>query len=226
MKTNITCLRLNFTEFSVINTTSQYKYQWKYTCCWKDNFENDNISLFLFQHDHSFLTFWLMLQRLVYLSFLRTYQIWMSRNFLFFFSSFWDKVSLCSPRLIFFFSTRAWSQGLHLEPFHQPFFVMGVFKIGSRELFACAGFEPAAILLISASWVARITGVSRQHPALRPVLISTTAAFLCLQLKTFFQTPTQNLSQVHLNEVDNLPRVTKDIAKISQWSTVNRGCNC
>jgi hypothetical protein len=35
-----------------------------------------------------------------------------------------------------------WTQGLHHEPLHQPFFVMGFFKIGSRELFAGAGFEP------------------------------------------------------------------------------------
>jgi hypothetical protein len=36
------------------------------------------------------------------------------------------------------------------------FFVIGFFKIGSFQLFAQAGL----ILLISASWVARITGVS------------------------------------------------------------------
>jgi hypothetical protein len=27
-------------------------------------------------------------------------------------------------------------KSLHLEPLHQPFFVMGIFEIGSRELFA------------------------------------------------------------------------------------------
>jgi hypothetical protein len=33
--------------------------------------------------------------------------------------------------------------GLHLEPLHQPFFVMGFFpKIGSLKLFPWAGFEP------------------------------------------------------------------------------------
>jgi hypothetical protein len=47
-------------------------------------------------------------------------------------------------RVIFFFSTRAWTQGLHLKPLHQPFFVMVFFKIGSCELSAQAGFEPQA----------------------------------------------------------------------------------
>jgi hypothetical protein len=57
-----------------------------------------------------------------------------------------------------------WSQGLHLEPLHQPFFVNFFFfcKIGSHELFAW-GWLQTTILLISASWVGRITGVSLQH---------------------------------------------------------------
>jgi hypothetical protein len=48
-------------------------------------------------------------------------------------------------RQIFFFcGTGAWTQGLHLEPFHQPYFYEGFFEIGFRELFAWAGFEPRA----------------------------------------------------------------------------------
>jgi hypothetical protein len=39
---------------------------------------------------------------------------------------------------VFFFC----AQGLHLEPLHQPFFVVDIFEIGSHELFAWAGFEP------------------------------------------------------------------------------------
>jgi hypothetical protein len=42
----------------------------------------------------------------------------------------------------FFCSTGVLTQGLHLEPLHQPFFVMSFFEIGSLELFAQAGFEP------------------------------------------------------------------------------------
>jgi hypothetical protein len=38
--------------------------------------------------------------------------------------------------------TVAWTQGLHLEPFHQPFFVMSFFETASHKLFAWAGFEP------------------------------------------------------------------------------------
>jgi hypothetical protein len=40
-----------------------------------------------------------------------------------------------------FFSIGAGTQGLHLEPLHQPFFVKGFFEIGSCKLFAEAGFE-------------------------------------------------------------------------------------
>jgi hypothetical protein len=46
------------------------------------------------------------------------------------------------PDEIFFFSsTGTWTQGLQLEPLCQPFFMMGIFKIGSRELFPGAGFQ-------------------------------------------------------------------------------------
>jgi hypothetical protein len=41
-----------------------------------------------------------------------------------------------------FFGSGALTQGLHLEPLHQPFFVKGFFEIGSFKLFAWAGFEP------------------------------------------------------------------------------------
>jgi hypothetical protein len=34
-----------------------------------------------------------------------------------------------------------WTQGLHLEPLHQPFFMMGFSEIGSRELLAWAGLK-------------------------------------------------------------------------------------
>jgi hypothetical protein len=63
---------------------------------------------------------------------------------------------------IFFlsFSTGAWTQSLHLEPLHQPFFVK-VFFFWDRILWTiCQGWLWIMILLISTSWVARITGVS------------------------------------------------------------------
>jgi hypothetical protein len=40
-----------------------------------------------------------------------------------------------------------------------PIFAMGFFELGSQELFALTGFE------LWSSWVARITEVSHQHPA-------------------------------------------------------------
>jgi hypothetical protein len=42
----------------------------------------------------------------------------------------------------FFCGTRAWTQGLHLEPLHQPLFMLGIFEIGPHKLFALAGFKP------------------------------------------------------------------------------------
>jgi hypothetical protein len=44
--------------------------------------------------------------------------------------------------LFFFFSTGAWTQHLHLEPLHQPYFCEGFFETGSHKLFAQAGFKP------------------------------------------------------------------------------------
>jgi hypothetical protein len=42
---------------------------------------------------------------------------------------------------VHFWGNGVWTQGLHFEPLHQPFFVKGFFEIGSRELFAWASFE-------------------------------------------------------------------------------------
>jgi hypothetical protein len=65
----------------------------------------------------------------------------------------------------FFCSTRIWTQGLHLEPLHQPFFAM--FFSWDRVLQTiCPGWLWAMILLMSVSWVAGITGVSLRHLAL------------------------------------------------------------
>jgi hypothetical protein len=60
----------------------------------------------------------------------------------------WKSLQLCVC------GTGVWTQGLHLEPLHQPFFVKGVFKIGSRELFdlprlASSGDPPDLWLLSS-----------------------------------------------------------------------------
>jgi hypothetical protein len=74
--------------------------------------------------------------------------------------------------LIFFCSTGVWTQGLHLEPLHQPFFVKSFSRwIGSCKLFAWAGFKPQP------SWVARVTGVSHQHPACQCLCCSSPTAY-------------------------------------------------
>jgi hypothetical protein len=65
----------------------------------------------------------------------------------------------------FSFDTGVWTQGLHLDPLHQPFFCDGFFwDRVSRTI--CLGWLQTTILLIPASWVARITGMSYQHQAI------------------------------------------------------------
>jgi hypothetical protein len=60
-----------------------------------------------------------------------------------------------------FCGTRVWTQSLHLEPLHQPYFCDEFFRDRiSRTI--CLGWLWTVILLISASWVARITGVSHR----------------------------------------------------------------
>jgi hypothetical protein len=59
-----------------------------------------------------------------------------------------------------------WTEGIHLEPLHQPFFGVcdGFFQDRvSRTI--CLGWIWTMILLIAASWVARITGMNHWHLA-------------------------------------------------------------
>jgi hypothetical protein len=58
-----------------------------------------------------------------------------------------------------FCSTGVWIQGLYLELLHQPFFVIDFFQARVSQTF-CPGW--LQILLISASWVARITSMSHR----------------------------------------------------------------
>jgi hypothetical protein len=50
--------------------------------------------------------------------------------------------SIAGFLVLFFCGTGVWTQGLHFEPLHQPYFCEGFFEIGSFELFAWAGFKP------------------------------------------------------------------------------------
>jgi hypothetical protein len=50
-------------------------------------------------------------------------------------------------------------EGLHFEPFHQPFFVCDRFFQDRVSRTTCLDWLRTTFLLISASWVVRITGV-------------------------------------------------------------------
>jgi hypothetical protein len=52
----------------------------------------------------------------------------------------------------------------HLEPVHQPFRRYFFFRVRVSQTI-CLGWLRTSTLLISASFVARITGMSHQHPA-------------------------------------------------------------
>jgi hypothetical protein len=71
----------------------------------------------------------------------------------------------CSGYLFIFCGTGAWTQGLHLEPFHQPFFLwwVGFQDRILRTVFL--GWLWTEILLIFASWIAKIIGISNWCPA-------------------------------------------------------------
>jgi hypothetical protein len=61
-----------------------------------------------------------------------------------------------------FCGTRAQTQGLHLKPLYRPF-LWWVFQDRVSQT-VCLGWLRTSLLLISASWVARITGVSHRCP--------------------------------------------------------------
>jgi hypothetical protein len=64
-------------------------------------------------------------------------------DFALFSIKYFNEVSFQGVWLIFFSfcGTGTWVQDLHLEPFHQPFFLKGFFKMGSLEPFARVGFK-------------------------------------------------------------------------------------
>jgi hypothetical protein len=92
--------------------------------------------------------------------------------------SVWDLIII-----IIFSSTKVWTQDIHLEPLHHPYFCDGIFwdRVAQTIL--------NHVSLISASWLARITGMSHQHPA----------HFVFLHL--FWANPEQELSNSHWPKV-------------------------
>jgi hypothetical protein len=81
--------------------------------------------------------------------------------------SFWTRHFCCLFIWFEFCSTGVWTLGLHLEHSTSHFFVKGFFKIGSRGTI-CPGWLWTVILLISASWAAKIKAwaISTQLPFL------------------------------------------------------------
>jgi hypothetical protein len=82
------------------------------------------------------------------------------------FQSFWPIIflSACQKNTFFSFcNTTVWTRSLHLEPLHKPF-LWWVFFPDRVSLFPL-GWLGTTILLIFASWVARITVVSHWHLA-------------------------------------------------------------
>jgi hypothetical protein len=85
----------------------------------------------------------------------------------------------------FFIFGGVWTQSLMLarqvllplELLCQPCFVLSIFETASRELFA-QDWLRTLILLISASWAARITDLSHQHLVYPVLLINQTEAML------------------------------------------------
>jgi hypothetical protein len=60
-------------------------------------------------------------------------------------------VKMESHNFFFFCGTRVWTQGLHLEQLHQPFFCAGFFQ-GRVSQTICPGWLRTTVLLIFASW--------------------------------------------------------------------------
>jgi hypothetical protein len=89
----------------------------------------------------------------------------------------------------FFWCAGVWTQGLHLEPLHQPFFCDGIFQ-DRVSWTICLDWFWTVILLISASCVARITGVSHRYPAWNSFLSLSRFLFqLCFRLLTYKNDP-------------------------------------
>jgi hypothetical protein len=71
-------------------------------------------------------------------------------------------------------STGVWNEDPHLEPLEQPYFCDWLFWDRDSWII-CQGWHGTLILLISASWVARIIGVSHRHTAEISFLIAVKA---------------------------------------------------
>jgi hypothetical protein len=95
-----------------------------------------------------------------------------------------------------FCGTKIWPQGLCLEPLHQPF-CHGFFQVRVLRTI-CLDWLWSLSSWISASWVARITGVSHRPPAyfILPFLFFWHSASLCSSGWPWTCGPLASVSQV------------------------------
>jgi hypothetical protein len=130
----------------------------------------------------------------------------------------WDHISTNSALCLFFhlivylfIFLQSWGLNSGSSPWATPpalFFCEGFFEIRSHGTI-CPGCLWTSILLISASWVGRITGVSHQclacliffHEQLRPFWTKLlTNYFCCFKIKGKFRVSEKQSAALHANE--------------------------
>jgi hypothetical protein len=99
-------------------------------------------------------------------------------------------------RLLYFFLAllEFWTQGLYLEPLHQPFFAKAFFKLGLWEQLAWTGFEPWSSWSLS---LARIRGVSHWCPVTQLLFKLALPPFSPPSLPSFSWSGAQSQGHVH-----------------------------
>jgi hypothetical protein len=85
------------------------------------------------------------------------------------------------------FHTRTGIQALYLEQLHHSFFCVRYFRDSILRTI-CLGWLQTTILLISASWVASVTGVSHWRPAWAFIFICA-SLFVCPSIHPFIHSP-------------------------------------
>jgi hypothetical protein len=105
---------------------------------------------------------------------------------------FWDPNWRHSSFFFFFWWYGAWTRATP-----PALLVLGIFKIDSQTI--CPGWLQTAILLISASWVARIRGISHQRPAQLFLLAIGQTQEGKLNHRSIFQGPAYIMESVNIS---------------------------
>jgi hypothetical protein len=121
------------------------------------NHRRDTKYLLVMNTQHCHVVCWFQSLSVVYYSFVH-------------YMLFYNYIMCLSFFVCLFCSTGAWTQGLHFEPFCQPFVAKGFFQDRVSQNYL-SWLPSNCILLISASWVARITGMSHWCPAMLPIFV-------------------------------------------------------